>query len=254
MQAEENKDIEGSTASKQYIVATPKEKVAKREERITESKAIRSQSDKAVGDSSENSKVLSTNLVRHNERHERKSEASEKAKGFLSPSNILSAITSKKKEQAEIRDLSVTEVIDEVKPTPISETPVSQKSQDFASKTTSKTTSTTTAKTTSEANVQIRSNASKAIQITEGDDLITLSFSGRCWVEVRDLSGAILYFGLSHEGDRLNLRGQAPFKLLLGNPPAVDLVFNGDNVVLDSDAPKRELAVVLKNKAGEPAI
>lgn len=81
-------------------------------------------------------------------------------------------------------------------------------------------------------NVQA-STASGARRITPtGDDLLELSFSEDCWVEVRDLDGNKLFSDLGRAGTTRRLEGQAPFRLLLGYAPGVNVTLNGDPVAV----------------------
>jgi cytoskeleton protein RodZ len=62
------------------------------------------------------------------------------------------------------------------------------------------------------------------------DDLLSLSFSGDCWVEVRNSEGTVIFAGMRHAGDKLELAGRAPFKVLLGYAPVVSMNYNGESV------------------------
>ena len=68
------------------------------------------------------------------------------------------------------------------------------------------------------------------IQGSESDDLLSLSFSGDCWVEVRDSEGTVIFANMRHAGDKLELAGKAPFKVLLGYAPVVSMNYNGESV------------------------
>lgn len=61
---------------------------------------------------------------------------------------------------------------------------------------------------------------------------MTLSFSGDCWVDIRDASGKRLLTGIKSSGETVELSGEAPFKLVLGAPAAVNLVYDGEKVDL----------------------
>ncbi|MDD1784182.1 cytoskeleton protein RodZ [Enterovibrio sp. ZSDZ35] len=61
---------------------------------------------------------------------------------------------------------------------------------------------------------------------------LVLSFDGDCWVDVRDASGKRLLTGIKSAGQSVELTGKAPFKLVLGAPSAVELVYNGEKVDL----------------------
>jgi cytoskeleton protein RodZ len=65
-----------------------------------------------------------------------------------------------------------------------------------------------------------------------GDDRLKFAFTQDCWVEIKDAQGGIVYSDLSKSGDALELVGHAPFHILLGNAPAVTLVFNDERVAL----------------------
>lgn len=68
------------------------------------------------------------------------------------------------------------------------------------------------------------------IQGSKSDDLLSLSFSGDCWVEVRDSDGTVIFANMRHAGDKLKLAGRAPFKVLLGYAPVVSMNYNGEPV------------------------
>lgn len=52
------------------------------------------------------------------------------------------------------------------------------------------------------------------------------------WVEVTDHSGRRLVYELVSPGPERTVRGQPPLQLLLGNAPAVDVIYNGEPVSL----------------------
>lgn len=63
---------------------------------------------------------------------------------------------------------------------------------------------------------------------------LKLHFSDECWVEISDVNGKRLAFGAKTAGERLEVAGVAPFKILLGNGAAVDLTFNDQAVDLSA--------------------
>ncbi len=63
-------------------------------------------------------------------------------------------------------------------------------------------------------------------------DALALSFSGECWVSVRDAQGRELASGIKKAGESLNLSGQGPFVVNLGNASVARLSFNGQPVDL----------------------
>jgi cytoskeleton protein RodZ len=66
----------------------------------------------------------------------------------------------------------------------------------------------------------------------DGSDTLSFTFSGDCWVEVKNGEGENLYSDLSRTGDSLELIGEGPFRLRLGYAPGVELAFNRERVVL----------------------
>lgn len=65
-----------------------------------------------------------------------------------------------------------------------------------------------------------------------GEDRLSFVFTDNCWVEIKDPQGATSYGDLGKSGSTLELVGQAPFRILLGNAPGVSLQFNGEPVAL----------------------
>ena len=61
---------------------------------------------------------------------------------------------------------------------------------------------------------------------------IKLSFSDRAWVTVRDRDGNVLMSQLNAAGSEKTLEGNGPFKVILGNAPAVKLEHRGKAVDL----------------------
>lgn len=75
------------------------------------------------------------------------------------------------------------------------------------------------------------SNGARRISTT-GEDRLSFAFADNCWVEIKDGQGTRLYGELGRAGTSLELVGQAPFRILLGNAPGVTLQFNGERVAL----------------------
>lgn len=65
---------------------------------------------------------------------------------------------------------------------------------------------------------------------------VVLSFSGTCWVDIRDSTGEVLLFGEMSRGDREILGGEPPYSLVLGNAAAAELTVAGEPYDLDSVA------------------
>ena len=58
-------------------------------------------------------------------------------------------------------------------------------------------------------------------------DRMELAFVDECWVEVYDRAEERLFYGLALPGDRLNLSGQGPIRVVIGNSERVEVRYNG---------------------------
>lgn len=61
---------------------------------------------------------------------------------------------------------------------------------------------------------------------------ISMNFSAECWIDISDASGKKLFSGLKYRGDKLELNGQAPYRLIIGAPHAVRIYYQGKSVDL----------------------
>lgn len=61
-----------------------------------------------------------------------------------------------------------------------------------------------------------------------GEDRLHLGFSEESWAEVYDANGEQLLYGLFTAGAERNLRGTAPFRIMLGYAPGVEVSINGE--------------------------
>ena len=74
---------------------------------------------------------------------------------------------------------------------------------------------------------------SNPLTYSPGDEhVLVFHFSSDCWVEVFDAAGGLLHQNLERTGNRLEVRGDAPFRITLGYAPGAQLEYNGDPVVL----------------------
>lgn len=80
------------------------------------------------------------------------------------------------------------------------------------------------------------------------DGPLQFSFSGDCWLEVRDGEGQLIYADLRRAGDTLGLDGIPPFDILAGDAAAVTLRYQGELVPLRT-RPGRDTA---RLTIGEP--
>ncbi|MBZ0104201.1 MAG: DUF4115 domain-containing protein [Sulfuricella denitrificans] len=70
---------------------------------------------------------------------------------------------------------------------------------------------------------------------------LTMTFSGRAWVEVRDKNGKILHSQNNMVGADQVVEGEAPLSLVIGSSPNVKLIYKGQPVDLSAFA-KAEVA------------
>lgn len=68
-----------------------------------------------------------------------------------------------------------------------------------------------------------------------GDDVLLISFSGESWVEISDDSQGQIYRDLLETGDVLEVKGTAPFNVLLGDAPFAELSLNGNTIDVSDD-------------------
>ena len=63
---------------------------------------------------------------------------------------------------------------------------------------------------------------------------LQLQFTASCWLRVTDASGKTLFEGTKNAGDKVNLKGQEPYSLIIGAPRAVSVYFHGQPVDMSS--------------------
>lgn len=70
-----------------------------------------------------------------------------------------------------------------------------------------------------------------------GDEAeIVIRAKQEAWVDVADASGRRLYFDLARPDRELRLRGEPPYKLVIGNAAAVEVEFRGQPVAIERNA------------------
>ncbi len=95
-----------------------------------------------------------------------------------------------------------------------------------------------------EASTSIDSSAA-SLEATE-EDLLVFSFSGECWLEIKDASGSVLIAELQQKGDNQRIFGQAPFEVMLGNSRVVTLALNGEVIAIESKQGKKTLRLTVR--------
>jgi cytoskeleton protein RodZ len=68
-----------------------------------------------------------------------------------------------------------------------------------------------------------------------GNDVLRISFIGESWIEVNDSESKQIYRDIREAGDVLEITGSAPFNILLGAAPFVNMSLNGDEIDLSAD-------------------
>ena len=60
-----------------------------------------------------------------------------------------------------------------------------------------------------------------------GPDTLTLRVHVKSWIEVYDKNKQKMYMNIAQAGEKLRLKGIAPFSVKLGYSPGVEVAFNG---------------------------
>jgi cytoskeleton protein RodZ len=69
-----------------------------------------------------------------------------------------------------------------------------------------------------------------------GEHVLALTFTGDSWVEIRDGTGARLYYGLGAAGSRRSARGTPPFEISLGRYVDVIVELDGERQTIPPEA------------------
>ncbi|WHP32584.1 cytoskeleton protein RodZ [Trabulsiella odontotermitis] len=88
---------------------------------------------------------------------------------------------------------------------------------------------------------------------TVSTDAIVMNFNADCWLEVSDATGKKLFSGLQRKDGTLNLTGQAPYKLKIGAPAAVQIQYQGKPVDLSRFIRTNQVARLTLNAEQSPA-
>ncbi|MGG8098180.1 cytoskeleton protein RodZ [Klebsiella aerogenes] len=94
-----------------------------------------------------------------------------------------------------------------------------------------------------------QANAATAVSTQD----LVMNFSADCWLEVSDATGKKLFSGLQRKGGNLNLSGQAPYKLKIGAPAAVQIQYLGKPVDLSRFIRTNQVARLTLNAEQSPA-
>lgn len=95
-------------------------------------------------------------------------------------------------------------------------------------------------------NVESNDEPAADMLAENGLDRLLMAFSGNCWISVKDATGRTLRQGEQQAGASLQLDGEAPFSLTLGDAGAVDeLILNGEVVTLPTNSPGAVVRVTI---------
>ncbi|WP_203140821.1 RodZ domain-containing protein [Marinobacter mangrovi] len=84
--------------------------------------------------------------------------------------------------------------------------------------------------------------------VAAAGDVLSATFTGDCWVSVKNAEGTTVVASLKRAGESLRYEGQGPFQVVLGAVDVVSLSFNGDAVDLSSyPAPNNRVSLTLGN-------
>lgn len=72
------------------------------------------------------------------------------------------------------------------------------------------------------------------VVVPDGEGHIQATFKSNCWVTVTDATGQVLVNKLHNANIPLDVKGKAPFEVVLGAPNAISLIYNGQPVTIDA--------------------
>ncbi|MGL9734668.1 MAG: RodZ domain-containing protein, partial [Symbiopectobacterium sp.] len=78
--------------------------------------------------------------------------------------------------------------------------------------------------------------------VSDNGNSIAMTFIANCWLEVIDAADKKLYSGMQRSGSVLNLSGQAPYRLKIGVPAAVQIQYQGKPVDLSQFVENNQIA------------
>lgn len=78
--------------------------------------------------------------------------------------------------------------------------------------------------------------------VIEGDDALELVAESASWAEVQDVNGHRLIFELLSKDQVYQVKGMAPFRVFLGNAPAIKILINNHEVDITSYIRKNNIA------------
>ncbi|ENA4995536.1 cytoskeleton protein RodZ [Escherichia albertii] len=128
--------------------------------------------------------------------------------------------------------------------------PPSQANVDTATNTTPAVPATTT---TPETAAPLPTDQAGVTTPAADPNALVMNFTADCWLEVTDATGKKLFSGMQRKDGNLNLVGQAPYKLKIGAPAAVQIQYQGKPVDLSRFIRTNQVARLTVNAEPSPA-
>ncbi|WDB25728.1 cytoskeleton protein RodZ [Escherichia albertii] len=129
--------------------------------------------------------------------------------------------------------------------------PPSQANVDTAATTTTPAVPATT--TTPETAAPLPTDQAGVTTPAADPNALVMNFTADCWLEVTDATGKKLFSGMQRKDGNLNLVGQAPYKLKIGAPAAVQIQYQGKPVDLSRFIRTNQVARLTVNAEPSPA-
>lgn len=114
-------------------------------------------------------------------------------------------------------------------------------------------TATTSAAPTSTDGAAPLANNPAGADAAADPNALVMNFTADCWLEVSDATGKKLFSGMQRKDGNLNLTGQAPYKLKIGAPAAVQIQYQGKPVDLSRFIRTNQVARLTLNAEQSPA-
>ncbi|PSY66917.1 cytoskeleton protein RodZ [Escherichia sp. 20412-1] len=145
---------------------------------------------------------------------------------------------------------AVTTPVPAVDPQQNAVVPPSQANVDTAATTTP---AAPVATTTPDAAASLPTDQAAVTTPAADPNALVMNFTADCWLEVTDATGKKLFSGMQRKGGNLNLAGQAPYKLKIGAPAAVQIQYQGKPVDLSRFIRTNQVARLTLNAEQSPA-
>ncbi len=110
-----------------------------------------------------------------------------------------------------------------------------------------------TAQTTAPVATGLPTDPAQPVTPAADPNALVMNFTADCWLEVTDATGKKLFSGMQRKDGNLNLVGQAPYKLKIGAPAAVQIQYQGKPVDLSRFIRTNQVARLTVNAEQSPA-